>query len=108
MTLISNLASTHQAHYKLKTEKFQFDKSLKQLEDELWASFIATTQFRGLIVDLETAFSAFAKKSLGSMPGLEVILDARIRPDLSQSRFNQPGLSGKFDSYHDCEVTQLF
>ena len=68
MTLLSTLASTHQAHYKLKTEKYQFDTSLKQLEDDLWTSFTATTQFRGLIVDLETAFAAFAKKSIGSMP----------------------------------------
>ena len=95
MTLLSTLASTHQAHYKLKVEKFQHAESLKSLEDELWTLFLSTTQFRGLIVDIETAFSSFVKSSLGSLPGIEVVLDAKIRPDLSRSKFNQPGLSGK-------------
>ena len=95
MTLLSTLASTHQAHYKLKLERYQSDLCTKKLEDELWQSFSTTTQFQGLITDLETAFGAYVKTSIGAMPGLEVVIDARIRPDLSKCKINQPGLSGK-------------
>ena len=93
--MLSTLASTHQAHYKLKLERHQMDTCVKQLEDELWQSFASTTQFQGLITDLETAFSAYVKTSIGAMPGLDVVVDARIRPDLSKCKINQPGLSGE-------------
>ena len=103
MTLLSTMASTHQAHYKLKVEKYQHAESLKGLEDELWSLFLSSTQFRGLIVDVETAFSSFVKNSIGSMPGLEVVLDAKLRPDLSGSKFTQPGLSGKILITYDLD-----
>ena len=95
MTLLSTLASTHQAHYKLKVEKSQHDQSLKELENELWKSFLETTPFRGLVTDLETAFQAYAKMAIGNMPGMEVLVDSKLRPDLSGTKFNQPGLAGK-------------
>ena len=99
MTLLSTLASTHQAHYKLKAEKFQQTTSLKDLENELWQSFLTTTPFRGLVIDLETAFQSFVKNSVGSLPGMDVVVDSKIRPDLSQSKFNQPGLAGELSYY---------
>ena len=94
MTLLSTLCGTHQAHYKLKAEKYQYQKSLKSLEDELWTSFRENTPFGGLIIDMETAFSAYVKQVTSSMPGIEVCSNIKIRPDLSQTKFTQAMLSG--------------
>ena len=102
MTLLSTLCGTHQAHYKLKVEKHQYEKSREKMENELWSSFRENTPFGGLIADLETAFSAYVKQVTGSMPGVEVCSNIKIRPDLSQTKFTQAMLSGKYYDNYMC------
>ena len=106
MTLLSTLCGTHQAHYKLKVEKHQYEKSREKMENELWSSFRESTPFGGLIADLEVAFSSYVKQVTSSMPGVEVCSNIKIRPDLSQTKCTQAMLSGKCLMFLDALVNR--
>ena len=93
--MLSTLAGTHQGSYKLLTERAQHDMSLKQLETEMWESFKNDTPFGSIVSDIETAFSTYSRNILGRMPGMEVCPSAKLRPDLSGTRFVQAGINGK-------------
>ena len=94
MTVISTLAGTHQGSYKLLTEKAQHNDSIRNLEDTLWKSFCEDTPFGAIVTDLENAFSTYSKNVLSRMPGMDVVTGVKIRPDLSNTRFNEAGISG--------------
>ena len=100
MTLLSTLCGTHQAHYKLKTEKFQNEQSVRELECEFWKSFRETTPFGGLVNDLETAFASYVKQVTAKMPGVEVCTSVRLHPEMSKTKFTHSCISGELFEYY--------
>ena len=95
MNVLSTLGGLNRANYRLLKELAINRGSKSQLESNLWEKFLKETKYGGVVADVENAFSKFVTNITANTPGMDSVTVAKIRPDLSESRFITKPVQGQ-------------
>lgn len=89
------MAATQKTAYRLIRENVTHDGAKKSFEDSTWANFLSETSYGSVVVDLENAYNKYLAKLMEGCPGIDILPQAKIRPDLEHTKFISSTVTGK-------------
>ena len=94
MNILSCMAATQKTAYRLIRETATHDGAKASFEKTTWENFLAETSYSSVVTDLENAYNRYLSKVMENCPGIEVLAQAKIRPDIGDTRFISSTVTG--------------
>ena len=94
MNVLSSMAATQKMAYRLIRENATHDGAKKSFEDSTWSNFLSETGYGSVVVDIENAYNKYLAKVMEGCPGIDVLPQAKIQPDLGDTKFISSTVTG--------------